>query len=117
MEQAGAAAVAADAAAAAAAAAASVTVETTASAAAASRRGTGGGERGGGGGETARSTSAQRECLVGMFPLTENYAFRPCGHAGTCGHCTDRILGGESGSPPRCPVCRAEVSGRMRVYA
>ena len=116
MEQAGAAAVAADAAAAAAAAAASVTVETTASAAAASRRGTGGGERGGGGGETARSTS-QRECLVGMFPLTENYAFRPCGHAGTCGHCTDRILGGESGSPPRCPVCRAEVSGRMRVYA
>lgn len=64
-------------------------------------------------------------CLQGGGELI---ALIPCGHRATCGTCTARLMlpalaarwagaGGAAAEPPcRCPVCRSEVTGSLRVF-
>jgi hypothetical protein len=53
--------------------------------------------RGGGVGECS-------VCLDGE----RNTMFQPCGHLSTCGTCAARL--------DRCPVCRAKITAKLRVY-
>jgi WD40 repeat protein len=50
---------------------------------------------------------------------TENprqIAFTPCGHFCTCVDCAQILVNQTAPENPRCPICRAPVTGRQRVF-
>jgi hypothetical protein len=52
-------------------------------------------------------------CLLCLIPRTVAYAFVPCGHQHCCQECCDRLL---EAANPRCPYCRTQITGKLRLY-
>lgn len=67
----------------------------------------------------AGAAGPRRECRVCLEPANELLALLPCGHRATCATCTARLLIPALMAPSaacRCPVCRASVTGSLRVF-
>jgi len=54
----------------------------------------------------------EKECNVCLRKRDVTFALIPCGHAGLCATCGDKI--GKVGMT--CPVCRRKIEGKMRIF-
>jgi len=48
------------------------------------------------------------ECLVCMEEIIETFCMVPCGHTSCCGPCLSRV--------DNCPLCRARITQRVRIF-
>ena len=51
------------------------------------------------------------ECSTCLEPRTRTFLLVPCGHATFCQECAERFH-----EDKRCPTCRAEITGKIRVF-
>jgi hypothetical protein len=56
--------------------------------------------------------SAQDECVICQDEKTD-HAIIPCGHHCLCNGCADRIMTSVS---RKCPLCRVEIVGTLKIY-
>ena len=60
-----------------------------------------------------------RECVI-CTEQTRTHALVPCGHMCVCAGCSKVLLESKEAKDDKtllCPICRAEVSTIIRVYA
>jgi hypothetical protein len=59
-----------------------------------------------------------RECCICLndVPAADLLLLLPCGHRCVCPACADALLSAPPPAPRRCPKCRKDATGSLRVY-